>query len=121
MTKVAYFKKVLCQLAVMLCILTIGGASATITYPSADPTGNGPAVALEQARISNILVLLEHRGADQRVLGKATEKLRTLSSPQLRLMSSLCDRILASGGAENGDTAGADIAFSLITALIVLS
>jgi hypothetical protein len=39
-----------------------------------------------------------------------------MNKQDIRLISSLCDRISADGG-----TVGADIAFSLITAMIVLS
>ncbi len=66
--------------------------------------------------LTRILSVLEAKEGDPRVLKKAIEKIRGLNERQLRLLSSLCDRIAAAEG-----TAGADIAFSLIAALIVLS
>ncbi len=63
-----------------------------------------------------ILSVLAIRSLGGKVLGKAAEKLSVMNDRDLRLISSLCDRISADRG-----TAGADIAFSLITAMIVLS
>lgn len=65
---------------------------------------------------AKIMSVLEDRIEDPEVLAKTREKLHTLSDEEIRLVSSLCDRI-----ATGERTARADIVFSLVTALIVLS
>jgi hypothetical protein len=52
---------------------------------------------------------------DPKLLGKAKKKLITLSDWQTRLIASLSDRVV-----EEGNTAGSDIAFLLMTVLITL-
>ena len=70
----------------------------------------------ELPETSKIMSVLEDRIEDPEVLAKTRDKLHTLSDEEIRLVSSLCDRIA------NGErTAQADIVFSLVTALIVLS
>lgn len=69
-----------------------------------------------QAETSRIMSVLGERIEDQAILAKARAKLRSLPAEEIRLVSSLCDRVSASER-----TARADIAFSLVTALIVLS
>jgi len=66
--------------------------------------------------ISKIMSVLESRRPDKRALEKAAGKMSDMNERNLRLMSSLCDRITANAG-----TPAADLAFSLLTALIVLS
>lgn len=66
--------------------------------------------------INNVLLTLEARIRDREVLDKAKVKICGLPAGRLSLMSSLCDRISADESA-----VGADIAYSLISALIVLS
>ena len=69
-----------------------------------------------KAETSKIMSLLKERIEDPAILAKTRDKLRTLSDEEIRLVSSLCDRI------STGErTARADIVFSLVTALIVLS
>lgn len=63
-----------------------------------------------------ILAVLDDRIKDPEILAKAREKLQTMPVEEIRLVSSLCDRVAAAG-----ETPRADIAFSLVTALIVLS
>jgi len=65
---------------------------------------------------SKIMSVLEDRIEDPEVLAKTRDKVHTLSDEEIRLVSSLCDRI-----ATGERTAQADIVFSLVTALIVLS
>lgn len=116
MTDRKFFKIVAYWSIVALCILSIGGASATFGYQHAGEIKSGDTEIAGGESISKILSLLETRGSDKKVLHKAAEKLLTLPEHQLRMMSSLCDRI--SG---HDDTAGANIAFSLISAMIILS
>lgn len=66
--------------------------------------------------ISKIMSVLESRRPDRRVLEKAAGKMSDMNERSLRMMSSLCDRIAADAG-----TPAADVAYSLLTALIVLS
>lgn len=69
-----------------------------------------------QAALDRILSVLEVKMEGQSLPDKVRDKLRTLSDGQIRLIASLSDRIDG-----EGRTAGADIAFLLITALIILS
>ena len=116
MTAHHFIKKTACWSIVFLCLLTIGGATLTFGYPSAGTTDNGQAEAAGSDVIANIMAVLETKSTDRKILSKASEKLHKLSVRELQLMSLLCDRI-----STHHDTAGADIAFSLITAMIVLT
>ncbi len=69
-----------------------------------------------KAQTSKIMSVLEDRIEDPAVLAKTRDKLRTLSDEEIQLASSLCDRISI-----GQRTARADIVFSLVSALIVLS
>lgn len=66
--------------------------------------------------ISKLLLVLEKKTGDKRLIEKAKGKLSTLSEGEIRLISSLCERI-----SRDSHSAGADIAFLLITTLIVFS
>jgi hypothetical protein len=66
--------------------------------------------------IPKIMSVLESRRVDKKVLEKAAGKMSDMNKRKLRLMSSLCDRI-----SEDAGTPAADLAYSLLTALIVLS
>jgi hypothetical protein len=98
-----------------LWILSIAGATVSFGYP---PAGvfNSRYTEIRSKDTVKILSVLAIRSSDGKVLGKAAEKLSAMNDRDRRLISSLCDLISADGG-----TAGADIAFSLITAMIVLS
>ena len=83
----------------------------------------GEAAAVEQAgsnekdrAIEQILIMLKHRSCDSRILTKAEGKLCAMPHGKVLLIATLCDRI-----AEDDDAAGADIAYSVVTAMIVLS
>jgi len=69
-----------------------------------------------KTKTSRIISVLDERIKDQDVLAKTREKLLTLNVEEIQLVSSLCDRVTESDG-----TPQADIVFSLVTALIVLS
>ncbi len=100
----------------LVCILSIGSTTASFGYQPAAAFTSGYAEIRDKDTVSKILSVLAIRSSGGKVLGKAAEKLSAMNDRDLRLISSLCDRISADGG-----TAGADIAFSLITAMIVLS
>jgi hypothetical protein len=63
-----------------------------------------------------IIGVLENKMGGKKLSERAKEKLFSLNEGHTRLIISLCDRI-----AENEQAAGADIAYFLITALILLS
>lgn len=93
--------------------------------PAVAQTGTGlPSVSLprvEQFRAHNaelqtVLSVIEHRTRDGKVLEKMQKKLFTLGDRELHLAASLCERI-----ARNDKSTGASIAFSIVTAMIVLS
>jgi hypothetical protein len=65
--------------------------------------------------MTKILSVLKKEVDDQKMLERAREKLFTLREPQFSLIASLSDQI-----AKEGKQAGVDIAFLLITILIVL-
>ena len=67
------------------------------------------------ADVSKILSVFENRIEDQQLLERTKDKLLTLDQRQLRLIASLSERV-----ANEGNTAGSDIAFLLMTALITL-
>lgn len=66
--------------------------------------------------LQKVLSVVEHRTKDGKVMEKMREKLSTLGDRELHLAASLCERI-----ARDDDSARSDIAFSIVTALIVLS
>lgn len=66
--------------------------------------------------ISNILSILEKKTRDQEIVEKAKDKLSNLSGGEIKLISSLCERI-----SQDSQSAGADIAFLLIITLIIFS
>jgi hypothetical protein len=63
-----------------------------------------------------ILPVLEEKIGDRKLIEKSKEKLRLMSDREIRLVSALCERIPA-----EESSVGGDIAFFLVTALIVLS
>ena len=66
--------------------------------------------------ISMILKVLENKMGNQKIPQKALDKLLSLSDEQIGLIASLSERI-----ADNTRSVGADVAFLLITALLVWS
>ncbi|MDP1991601.1 MAG: hypothetical protein Q8K00_11320 [Syntrophales bacterium] len=111
-----FLKKASFWPAALLWILSIASATVSFGYQPAGALKSGYAEIADKNAVSKIVSVLAIKSPDGKVLGKAAEKLSAMNDRDLRLISSLCDRISADGG-----TAGADIAFSLITAMIVLS
>jgi hypothetical protein len=108
-------KKAVYGAAVFLCIFCTGIQSASSGYQAAGLMDGSVRITADDT-VSKILTLLEFKNSNQRILDKAAGKLHAMNERELRLMSSLCDRISV-----RSNSAGADIAFSLITAMIVLS
>lgn len=66
--------------------------------------------------LNKIIWTLESRIKNHHLPEKAKNKLAAMNDEEIRLLKSLCDRL-----SETADTAGADFALLLATALIVLS
>jgi hypothetical protein len=73
----------------------------------------GQALNLEMLKI---LPVLEEKIGDKNLLKKSKEKILAMDSRELRLVAALCEKI-----SEEKQTVSSDIAFLLVTALIVLS
>ena len=71
---------------------------------------------LRETEVMKILLVLEKKIQDQKSLEKVKEKLFTLKDSQFFLVASLSEQIV-----REKDKPGVDIAFLLITALIILS
>lgn len=101
----------LCQLAISFWL-----PSAAVSAVPGRSFIAAPVVSLNNKNISKILPVLENRVGDLRLRRKAIDKLATLSDEKIQLISSLCEKI-----AQNNSSAGSDIAFSLVSILIILS
>lgn len=66
--------------------------------------------------VLKIQTVLQGKLGDQKLTDSAKSKLLLLDDRRIHLLSRLCDRVLL-----NGETAGSDVAFLLLTMLIVLS
>ncbi|MFI5293818.1 MAG: hypothetical protein ACHQ0Y_02195 [Thermodesulfovibrionales bacterium] len=66
--------------------------------------------------ISKILPVLEDKIHDRKLLEKSKEKIYSMGDREVRLVAALCEKI-----SDEGETVSSDIAFFLVTALIVLS
>jgi len=101
----------LCQLAISFLM-----PSAAVSAIPVTSAIEAPGVSLNNKNISKILPVLENRVGDPILRRKTIDKLATLSDEKIRLISSLCEKI-----AQNSSAAGSDIAFSLVSILIILS
>jgi len=111
-----FLKKTVYWPVVFLFFFAMGNASLSIGYQPASVIHQGYKDIKSLDTISRILSILEIRNVDKKTLDKASEKLSVMKKRDIQLISSLCDQISA-----NDDTAAADIAFSLIVAMIILS
>ncbi len=116
MTRGQILKKAALRSATILSTVLLWSVLVTFVSPSSCEASTRNREAGSRAEMSKILSVLESKRPDKKIIDKAAEKLHTMSTRKIRLMYSLCERI-----SEDGGTAGADIAFSLVTALIVLS
>jgi hypothetical protein len=97
-------------------LLLLWNASGVFAASTGVPVKTFSAEFSSKNDISKIMSVLESRRPDKRALEKAANKMPDMNVRNLRLMSSLCDRITAATG-----TPAAELAYSLLTALIVLS
>lgn len=100
---------------ILLCLFFLWNASGTLSAPDSSTVGARTIEKSRRSDITKIISTLENRTSNKHVLDKAEEKLCGMSRGKLSLMSSLCDRISAD------DSAAAEIAYSLVSALIALS
>jgi hypothetical protein len=111
---------------VLLLVTLLSAAGLESISLAAMPNGAAPApsrvwdtrLSHERADrdLSRIIGILESRIKNHQLPEKAKNKLATMDDKEIRLVASLCGRITG-----KGDTAGADLALMLVTALIVLS
>lgn len=102
---------------ILLClVILISGKSIAFGGTTDFHSGHSYNVTNREANVLKILSFLEIKISDQKLLEKAKDKLITLNERQTKLIASLSDRV-----ANQGNTTGADIAFLLMMALIVLS
>ncbi len=108
-------------LAILLCVVVFEELSVASLPGGADP---------KPLRVQNVRIPLAKRDHDlNKIIGilksriknhhlpeKANSKLAAMNDEEIRLLKSLCDRL-----SQTTDTAGADFALLLATALIVLS
>ena len=103
------------QIFFLLCML----------LPAFAPHAHGAETALRQSIIRGaalkvemlkILPVLEEKIEDKNLLEKSKEKILAMNSRELHLVAALCEKI-----SDEGQTVSSDIAFLLVTALIVLS
>jgi hypothetical protein len=78
----------------------------------------GRSLALNRSErdLGEIIGILENRIKHYRLPAKAVHKLSSMTDEDFRLVLSLCDRMV-----KEGDSASADVAFFLITAMIIVS
>ncbi len=98
-----------------LCVLLVGGSPIANVMIENYKLNHSSNVNYRDTDIARILSVLENRLGSPTVNEKVKDKVSTLSETQIRLIASLAE--LTSNG---GQTAGADIAFFLITILIIL-
>lgn len=101
---------IIVQMVIFLLSTTLALSGTTDLY-SADQN-----LLHRRADVIKILSVLENRTEDKKILEKARKKLFNLSDRQFSLVASLSERI-----AKEGNKAGTEMAFLLITVLITLS
>jgi hypothetical protein len=108
-------------LTILLCVVVFEGLSLASLPGGADPKPSRVQdIRISQVKrdrdLNKIIGVLESRIKNHHLPEKAKNKLAAMNDEETRLLTSLCDRM-----SETADTAGADFALLLATALIVLS
>jgi hypothetical protein len=109
-------KKIALFLLPLLLISFFAGPAVVFGAIGSMNTYNPPAPSGRGEEISMILKVLEKKMGNQKIPQKALDKLFSLSDEQIGLIATLSERI-----EDNTRTVGADVAFLLITALLVWS
>jgi hypothetical protein len=109
-------KKIALFLLPLLLISFLAGPPTVFGAIGSVNVGKSPVPPGRGEEISMILKVLENKMGNQKIPQKALDKLLSLSDEQLGLIASLSERI-----ADNTRTVGADVAFLLITAILVWS
>jgi hypothetical protein len=109
------------MLAILLCVVVFEDVSLASLTGGADPKSLCPqdmriSPAKRDRALNKIEGILESRIKNHYLPEKAKNKLAAMNDEEIRLLTSLCDRL-----SETDDTAGADFALLLATALIILS
>jgi hypothetical protein len=102
------------RLAIYLVILWLACTGVAMGAITDIRPGNQPVLGRE-TNVFRILTVFENKIEDRQLLEKTKKKLLTLSDGQTRLIASLSDRVT-----QEGNSAGASIAFLLMTVLITL-
>jgi hypothetical protein len=87
-------------------------ASGAVAAPKLGPSHE----SLVKKEMPKIIPVLEEKIGDRKLVEKSKEKISGMGDREIRLISALCERIPAEESSVSGD-----IAFFLVTALIVLS
>lgn len=103
------------QIFFLLCalFLTCGSPAQAAATQQRQSTVREPALNVEMLKI---LPVLEDKIENRKLLEKSKEKIFSMNSRELHLVAALCEKI-----SDEGQTVSSDIAFLLVTALIVLS
>ena len=103
------------QIFILLCVLfpAYGAPAHAAETGQRQPVVREPALNVEMLKI---LPVLEGKIENRKLLERSKEKLFAMNSRELHLVASLCEKI-----SDEGQTVSSDIAFLLVTALIVLS
>ena len=103
------------QIFFLLCALFLACGSPAHAAETAQRQSivREPALNVEMLKI---LPVLEDKIENRKLLEKSKEKIFAMNSRELHLVASLCEKI-----SDEGQTVSSDIAFLLVTALIVLS
>jgi hypothetical protein len=109
-------KKIALFLLPLLLISIFAGPSTIFGAIGSMNTTNFSVSPGRGEEISLILKVLEHKMGNQKIPQKALDKLLNLNDGQIALIASLSQRI-----ADNTQTVGADVAFLMITAILVWS
>lgn len=111
------FSSVLIVVLFILSIMILSFPRPSLAVARLDsPKASNHYLVNRKDDISKILSVLEKKTGDHKLVEKAKDKLFTLSEGKIRLISSLCERI-----SHDSYSADADIAFLLITNLIIFS
>ena len=103
------------QIFILLCAFlpAFGSPAHASAAPQKQPIIREPALNVEMLKI---MPVLEGKIENKKLLEKSKEKIYVMNSHEVRLISALCEKIT-----DDGQAVSSDIAFLLVTALIVLS